>query len=721
MDSVKLCNYKNALISKLISNKGIRSKMTNLSGTLLIEFLTEELPPINLEQNIGSPFAESIREQIAGFLNDDSSLKVIVAPRRFGCVINGVNSIQKDQTLLRKGPAISMGLKDGNPQPALLGFAKSCGTDWQNLEQRDDGYFYFTSLVKGKSLDEVLPETILNGLKKVQIAKGMRWGDNDFTFVRPVHGLTVMFNDNVIDCAALGVKSHNQTNGHRFMSKESVVFADANEYFAKLEASGKVVAEFNARKKLISEGLTAKASELGFTISPIDGLIDEVTALVEWPEILVGEFDEKFLNVPQECLILSMAKNQKYFALLDNNGKLTNKFLFVSNLISKDPQVIIEGNQKVLSARLADAEFFFEFDKRTPLKEFVSKMAKVVYHNKLGSQLERIERLQQIAAGIASSLGVDENLASHTAYLLKADLATEMVGEFPELQGIMGKYYAEFNRETQEVANAIEKHYYPRFSGDNLPDSNLAIVMSLADKLETLVGIWGIGLTPTGDKDPYALRRAALGIVRILLKHKIDLKSLLEITFDAFKNKNFAAKIIAELYEFILQRAENYLTSVEGHSTPVVRAALKSLSYQFERDDLGIDKSLTRLDKLLPYLSDLGQDTKATELIQANKRIKNILEKNASNFVGEYDSKLTNNLPETELANFLFGVKQDMAIDGNYQEYFDKLLEAGPILAAFFENVMVMDENSDIRNNRLALLQAAQVRFNYICNFAELS
>lgn len=698
--------------------------MTNLSGTLLIEFLTEELPPINLEQNIGNPFAESIREQIAGFLNGDSSLKVIVAPRRFGCVINGVNSIQKDQTLLRKGPAISMGLKDGNPQPALLGFAKSCGTDWQKLEQRDDGYFYFTSLVKGKSLNEVLPETILNGLKKVQIAKGMRWGDNDFTFVRPVHGLTVMFNDKVIDCAALGVKSHNETSGHRFMSKESVVFADANEYFTKLEASGKVIAEFNARKKLISEGLTAKAAQLGFTISPIDGLIDEVTALVEWPEILLGEFDKKFLNVPQECLILSMAKNQKYFALLDSNGKLTNKFLFVSNLISKDPQVIIEGNQKVLSARLADAEFFFEFDKRTPLKEFVSKMAKVVYHNKLGSQLERIERLQQIAAGIAEKfkfLEVKPIDAKHAAYLLKADLATEMVGEFPELQGIMGKYYAEFNRETQEVANAIEKHYYPRFSGDDLPDSNLAIVMSLADKLETLVGIWGIGLIPTGDKDPYALRRAALGIVRILLKHKIDLKSLLEITFDAFKDKNFDSKIIAELYEFILQRAENYLTSIGGYSTPVVRAALKSLSYQFDRNDLDIDKSFTRLNDLLNYLVKLSQDAKATELIQANKRIKNILEKNADNSVGEYDSKITNNAPETELAGFLFGVKQDMAIKGDYTGYFDKLLEAGPVLAAFFENVMVMDENPEIRNNRLALLQVAQVRFNYICDFAELS
>lgn len=719
--------------------------MTNLSGTLLIEFLTEELPPINLEQNIGNPFAESVREQIAGFLNDDSSLKVIVAPRRFGCVINGVNSIQKDQTLLRKGPAISMGLKDGNPQPALLGFAKSCGTDWQNLEQREDGYFYFTSLVKGKSLDEVLPETILNGLKKVQIAKGMRWGDNDFTFVRPVHGLTVMFNDKVIDCAALGVKSHNETNGHRFMSKESVVFADASEYFAKLEASGKVIAEFNARKKLISEGLTAKASELGFTISPIDGLIDEVTALVEWPEILVGEFDKKFLNVPQECLILSMAKNQKYFALLDSNGKLTNKFLFVSNLISKDPQVIIEGNQKVLSARLADAEFFFEFDKRTPLKEFVSKMAKVVYHNKLGSQLERIERLQQIAAGIASSLGVDENLASHTAYLLKADLSTEMVGEFPELQGIMGRCYILDDNKSdmeqtikKEVANAIEKHYYPRFSGDDLPDSNLAIVMSLADKLETLVGIWGIGLIPTGDKDPYALRRAALGIVRILLKHKIDLKSLLEITFDAFKDKNFESKIIAELYEFILQRAENYLTSVGGYSTPVVRAALKSLSYQFERKS---NKSLVRLGKLLEYLkNDLSQDTKAAELIQANKRIKNILEKNAGDFDGTYKSEITEKLPEPELsferelADSLFNINQDTAFNGDYQKYFeqlleagqiladfDKQLEAGQILANFFENVMVMDENPDIRNNRLALLQAAQVRFNYICNFAELS
>lgn len=695
--------------------------MTNLSGTLLIEFLTEELPPINLEENIGNPFAKSIREQIAGFLNDDSSLRVIVAPRRFGCLISGINYIQKDQTLLRKGPAVSMGLKDGNPQPALLGFAKSCGTDWQNLEQRDDGYFYFTSLVKGKSLDQVLPETILNSLKKVQIAKGMRWGDNDFTFVRPVHGLTVMFNDTVIDCTALGVRSHNQTRGHRFMCKETVVFADASEYFAKLEANGKVIAEFNARKNLISQGLTAKAAELGFTISPIDGLIEEVTALVEWPEILVGEFDKKFLQVPQECLILSMAKNQKYFALLDSKGKLTNKFLFVSNLISKDSQVIIDGNQKVLSARLADAEFFFEFDKRTPLKEFVTKMEKVVYHNKLGSQFERILRLQQIAVGIAPLLDVDVDLAKNTAYLLKADLATEMVGEFPELQGVMGKYYALSNNQTPEVANAIEKHYYPRFSGDELPDSNLATVMSLADKLETLVGIWGIGLIPTGDKDPYALRRATLGIVRILLENKIDLKTLLEITFSTFKDKNFDSKIIAELYDFILQRAENYLTSVGGYSTPVVRAALKSLSYRFDRNDLDIDKSFTRLNDLLNYLVKLSQDTKATELIQANKRIKNILEKNADNSVGEYDSKITNNAPETELAGFLFGVKQDMAIKGDYTGYFDKLLEAGPVLAAFFENVMVMDENPEIRNNRLALLKVAQVRFNYICDFAELS
>ena len=705
--------------------------MTNLSGSLLIEFLTEELPPINLEQNIGNPFAESIREQISGFLNDDSSLKVIVAPRRFGCLISGVNSIQKDQTLFRKGPAISMGLKDGNPQPALLGFAKSCGTDWQNLEQRDDGYFYFTSLVKGKSLNEVLPETILNGLKKVQIAKGMRWGDNDFTFVRPVHGLTVMFNDMVIDCTALGVTSNNETSGHRFMSKESVVFADASEYFAKLEANGKVIAEFNARKKLISEGLTAKATQLGFTISPIDGLIEEVTALVEWPEILVGEFDKKFLQVPQECLILSMAKNQKYFALLDNKGKLTNKFLFVSNLISKDPQVIVDGNQKVLSARLADAEFFFEFDKRTPLKEFVTKMAKVVYHNKLGSQLERIERLQEIATKIAIPMGIhDIDLVKNTAYLLKADLATEMVGEFPELQGIMGKYYAEFNGETKEVANAIEKHYYPRFSGDDLPDSNLAIIMSLADKLETLVGIWGIGLIPTGDKDPYALRRAALGIVRILLENKIDLKSLLEVTFEVFQDKNFDRKIIAELYEFIKQRLANYLISVEGYATKVVNSALNRDSFLFNSSS---SKYFDSVNELLPILANFASNDKNLSLLQSNKRIENILKKNKAPDIpekikqAEIKQELLLEAAEKDLYNFMSQSRvvqislTELNNTAAYSDYFTALQEFTLPLENFFANVMVDSDDQQLKENRLALLCNLGLQFNKICKLSELA
>ncbi len=465
-------------------------------------------------------------------------------------------------------------------------------------------------------------DVINNALKKIQIAKAMRWGDRSYQFVRPLHNLVVMFNGAVINCEAMGLSASNTTSGHRFMCRSQIKLSCAQDYFSQLQNQGKVVAQFSVRKNLIEKQLADKARELGLCISHMDGLLDEVAALVEWPEVLVGEFDEKFLAVPQECLILSMAKNQKYFALINQSGKLSHKFLFVANLISKQPSVIVEGNQKVLTARLADAEFFYEFDKRTPLLEFTAKTANVVYHNKLGSQLERIERLQSIAGGIAPLLSVNTDLAKHTAYLLKADLPTEMVGEFPELQGVMGKYYALASGESAEVANAIEKHYYPRFSGDELPDSQLAKVVALADKLESLVGIWGIGLIPTGDKDPYALRRAALGIIRILLNEKLNpeqVNSLFKITLDAFAGKNLAADTLSGVENFVKQRLANYLSSVAGYATKIVNTVVLSADM--------VD--FTSVVEVCDAFSKWSVSESNQELFEANKRIENILTKNA--------------------------------------------------------------------------------------------
>lgn len=681
------------------------STLTN--NSLLIEFLSEELPPINLESNIGNVFSQAVFAGLDGFVSAESKLRGFIAPRRFGCVIDGIKFEQSSQQMLRKGPALVTGLKDGQATPALLGFAKSCGCAWQDLEQREDGYFYFAATVPGKSLDNVI-ETVVNGaLKKIYIAKAMRWGSSEYQFVRPVHNLIVMFNQQVLNCSALGLTANDTTLGHRFMSHAPVKITHAAEYLTQLHNEGKVLAEFTDRKSIIEQQLNLRASELDLQISVMPGLLDEVTALVEWPEILVGEFAEKFLAVPQECLILSMAKNQKYFALLDSSGKLSNKFLFVANLISKNPQVIIEGNQKVLTARLADAEFFYEFDKRTPLRDFTAKMSNVVYHNKLGSQLERVQRLQQIAAGIAPLLNVDATLAASTAYLLKADLASEMVGEFPELQGTMGKYYALASGETTEVANAIEQHYYPRFSGDELPNSPLATVMSLADKLESLVGIWGIGLIPTGDKDPYALRRAALGVVRILLEYKLDLAQLLDASVSAFAGKNLSVNTAVEIYEFIKQRLANYFISIENYSTKVVNAVLANTQVNFAQ-------VVETCQAFSSWVSAEGNQ----ELFEANKRIENILKKNAQEV--DANAKLDTHLfnaYEAELFAAVEKINPSVAV----HSYLEQLSALAVPLANFFANVMVMDEDLVVRKNRLKLLAEIYTKFNLYGKISELA
>jgi glycyl-tRNA synthetase beta chain len=688
------------------------------TGDLLIEFLTEELPPINLEKNIGESFSNLLFNELKNY----TSIKpeFFVTPRRFACIFKQISSSTLDQKMLKKGPSIIAGLKDGEPTNALKGFLKSCGIDdFKNLEQRDDGYFYAMQTIPGQSLAAILPTAIEVALKKLPIAKNMRWGNNDYSFVRPVHNLIIMF-DNQIICennTILGLSPVNYTYGHRMMSNGKITLNDVLSYKETLHTDGKVIANFNERQNNIQSQLNEYANKLNLKINHIDNLLDEVTGLVEYPVVLSGEFNPEFLQVPQECLILSMAKNQKYFALLDNNNKLSNKFLFVANIDSKSPEAIINGNQKVLAARLNDAKFFYEVDKKHSLEYFNDKLKSVVYHNKLGSQYERIQRLQKIATGIATIIGVNPDEAHRAAKLLKFDLNTEMVGEFPELQGIMGKYYALFHGESINVANAIEKHYYPRFSGDELPDTLLATVMALSDKLETLVGIWGIGLTPSGDKDPFALRRAALGIARILLTQDMNLDSLLDITFNSFNGLNLNSDTPTQLFDFILDRLNNYLVNIENYPPNLVNSVVLIRPYKFNH-----------LHSLLKSLEKFSINDNNKLLISANKRIKNILEKNGYNVKAhetgnQPDTALFNTVEEENLYELYMNNKlilSNHAWKQDWDNFFATLAKFNHPITIFFDNVMVMDKDDNVRRNRINLLLQLYSTFNQVCELTEI-
>lgn len=697
---------------------------------LFIEFLTEELPPIKLKENIGEAFFNNLKEELASFISDDSTLTYFVAPRRFGCDFKGITSIEPNRQNKRKGPAIASSLQNGEPTKALLGFMKSVGVaSHEELIRGDDGYFYYESTIIGRKIEDVIIDGINASLKKLPIAKNMRWGNNDYYFVRPVHNLALLLNDQVIcqDKQVLGLTPNNYTYGHRIMSHGQITINQSSMYQTQILNDGYVVADFDKRQAIIKQQLEELAQSLGLKLNHIDGLLEEVTALVEYPVVLQGEFNSEFLQVPQECLILSMAKNQKYFALLDSNNKLSNKFLFVANIKTANPQVIINGNQKVLSARLEDAKFFYNVDLKAPFKSFVDKLKNVTYHNKLGKQYDRVLRLQQITRLIgdeyyANNLGSNQDTQDAT-YLLKADLTTEMVGEFPELQGVMGRYYAIANGYSQDVANAIEQHYYPRFSGDELPKGNIATIVALADKLEVLVGIWGIGLIPTGDKDPFALRRNALGICRIFLNEQNTLKSfnirdILNIVISSFdqvkssftKSNN---EIVNEVYGFILQRLENYLTKTLNYDIKCVRSILANKPEQF-------DYLLSLLDNLTTFANNPENKL----ILAANKRIENILAKASFELINDFNQVKVSTADEAVLVDLYVknaGILAQFNEEKNWSEYFKVLTQFNQAINQFFDNVMVMDEDLDIRRNRLSLLKHLHGLFNKACNLSEIA
>ena len=707
------------------------------SASLLVELFVEELPPKALKK-LGDAFAGVLRDQLVaqGLAEAGAVLTAYASPRRLAAHLTHVAERAADKAVSQKLMPVAVGLDaSGQPTPALLKRLAALGADASavpGLKRAPDGKaeaLFHESTAKGATLAEGLQKALAEAIAKLPIPKVMSYqlesgcelpGWSSVSFVRPAHGLVALHGDAVVPVEALGLHAGRETHGHRFEAAvDPVVLRDANSYALQMQDDGAVIASFQARRTEIARQLAAAAVRVGGGTVPIDddALLDEVTALVERPNVLVCSFEREFLEVPQECLILTMKANQKYFPLLDASNKLTNKFLVVSNISPEDASAVVGGNERVVRPRLADAKFFFDQDRKKSLASRVESLGKVVYHNKLGTQGERVERVMRIARGIAAPLG-NATLTAHAvqaAQLAKADLVTDMVGEFPELQGTMGRYYALHDGLSAEVADAIEDHYKPRFAGDELPRNNVGLVVALADKLETLVGMFGIGNLPTGDRDPFALRRHALGVIRMLIEKDLPLKldALLQDAAAQFKDIDGfdAGKATALLQDFILDRLAGSLRE-QGASAQEVDAVLAPRPQR-----------LGEVPKLLAAVRAFAALPAAAALAAANKRIGNILKK-----APEADAHVSELLLHEPAEKALHAAMAEVVPaanaqfdTGDYTASLQTLAALREPVDAFFDGVMVNAEQADLRLNRLGLLMSLHVAMNRVAQLERLA
>lgn len=705
---------------------------------LLVELFVEELPPKALKK-LGDAFAGVLFDQLKaqGLVGLDAEVKAYASPRRLAAHVTNVSAKAADQAVQQKLMPVSVGLAaDGQATPALLKKLASLGADVTDpaaavaaLKRQGEGKaeaLFYDSLVTGATLDVGLQKALDEAIRQLPIPKVMTYqletdcelpGWSSVHFVRPAHGLVALHGDTVVPVKALGLTAGNATQGHRFeAAKSPVVLAHADAYAQTLRDDGAVIASFAERRAEIARQLAARAAEVGGGCRPIedDALLDEVTALVERPNVLVCQFEPEFLEVPQECLILTMKANQKYFPLLDAQGKLTNKFLVVSNISPADASAVTGGNERVVRPRLADAKFFFDQDRKRPLESRVLGLAKVVYHNKLGSQGERVERVSAIARGIAQQLGGDAlaRQADQAALLAKADLLTDMVGEFPELQGIMGGYYARHDGLGNDIAEAIEDHYKPRFAGDELPRNPVGVCVALADKLETLVGMFGIGNLPSGDKDPFALRRHALGVVRMLIEKDLplDLKALLALAVPVFGDK--ITDPSAALSDFIYDRLSGSLRE-QGYSAQEVDAVLALRPQR-----------LGEVARRLAAVRTFAALPEAPALAAANKRVGNILKKAEGEVQPVVKPELLREAAEAALNAALAHVAPvaDAAwAAGDYTANLKALAALKAPVDAFFDQVMVNADDPALKANRLGLLATLHQAMNRVADLSRLA
>ena len=699
--------------------------------TLLVELLTEELPPKALKA-MSESFAASVEMGLRsrGFLETESVATGYATPRRLAVTVTGVRPVAPDAEIIDKlmparvardasGPTEAYKRKLaglGRPHLATASLDAVDGPD--RVFVASDGkadYVYLRSLAKGQALARGLDETLDETLAKLPIPKIMHYQRPDGTtvkFARPAHGLVALHGADVVPVSALGLDAQRATRGHRFLGRSEIDIATAEAYAPTLAAEGKVIASFAERRAKIAAGLDLAAA--GARVIMPDALLDEVTALVEWPRVYTGGFDPAFLDVPQECLVLTMQQSQRYFALAEPDGKLQSRFLLVSNIETHDPSEIIRGNERVLRARLADAKFFYDQDCKQSLASRVDKLRGVRYHNKLGTMAERIERLQFLSSRIASLLGADPVLAVRAAMLAKADLVTDMVGEFPELQGVMGRYYAERDGEWPAIAAAIEQHYWPRFAGDALPSDPIAQSVALADKLLAIVEMFGVGNAPTGDKDPFGLRRAGVGVLRILMDQRLPLSlpELVELSFNAAGAVPGVERRFEEVVTFLLER---------------LRANLREQGYSANQVDALLSLRPSRLDLVparMEAIRTFASLPEAAALAAANKRIGNILRKNDSEVAPAVDRALLVDGAERELyaaVQELLPVVRDHVKRGDFSAALRSLASARGCVDRFFDDVMVMADDGAVRSNRLALLRVLSEAMNQVADISKLA
>ena len=671
----------------------------------LLELGTEELPP-KLLVKLSSSLKDNIINELKQLNISTSNVTAYATPRRLAITIAELQSKQQDQIIEKKGPLVE------SPDKAIKGFAKSCGVGISELEKRSLGnkeYYFYKAKEAGKSIQSLLPRVIESSINNIPITRAMKWGDLDYSFVRPVHWLVMMLDNEVVPAHIMGLESGNTTKGLRSNEDTHLEISHANKYHSIMLNEAKIEVDFNKRKEIIRQQVLSVAKTNNAEVVIDDSLLDEVCALVEYPRAFSGSFDKKFLAVPEEALISAMKLHQKYFHMVDSKGNLLPFFISVANIESTNLQVVIEGNERVIHPRLADAEFFWNQDKSVRLDQRLGELENVLFMKSLGSMAEKAKRIESLSKYIANLVGFDADTSARAGSLSKSDLMSEMVGEFADLQGIMGGYYALNDGESKAVSIAIKEHYQPRFSGDKLPSTNEGLVVAIADKLDTITGIYGIGQAPTGSKDPFALRRLALGLLRILLEARIELnlKELIDFSLNLHL-KEVDRDSSLSIYQFMMERLKAYYKDlgVDGSIYEAVLAVSPNSPFDFHQR--------------VEALNEFTQKNESKSLIESNKRIKNILK----DFEGDHDNLNSKKLIEesekklyraTELITKQLNEKQD------YKAIMRSLLDLKDVIDTFFETVMVNADDLELREARLMLISRVRALFLSVADISYLS
>ena len=683
--------------------------------TLLIELGTEELPPKSLK-TLATGFYEGIKSQLDANDLAYSDIKWFATPRRLAVQVYDLVAKQQDKVVEKRGPAVNVAFDEqGQASKAAMGWARSNGITVEQAERLTTPkgeWLLHKATVAGKAINELVPDMVITALNKLPIAKPMRWGAERIQFIRPVQTLTLMYGEKIIKGSALGVDASNQVQGHRFHHQGLVTLNHANDYQAEL-AKAFVEVDYQARQEKIVAQIKQTAKDISALAMIDEDLLEEVTSLVEWPVTLVGTFDEDFLNVPAEPLIYSMKDHQKYFPVTNNDGELVNKFIFVANIESKDPQQVIFGNEKVIRPRLADAEFFFKTDQKQSLESRLSTLESVLFQKQLGTLKAKSERIAELSKVIAEQLGENSDDAYRAGLLSKTDLMSDMVLEFPQVQGTMGKYYALNDGESGTIAQALEDQYRPRYAGDSLPEANIGCAVAISDKIDTLVGIFGINQPPKGDKDPFALRRAAIGVIRIIIEKQLDLDlvTLINESIALFGDKLINENTAENVLDFVMGRFRAFYQE-QGIAVDVIQAVLA------KKPSAPLD-----FDKRIKAVSYFGELPEAQTLAAANKRVGNILAKFDGQLYEGFKAELATEEAEQDLATIFNAVSvkvTPLMADKNYQAALSELAQLKTPIDTFFDNVMVMSDDQAVKTNRLTLLNEIRNSFFAIADISLL-